>query len=70
MTDEILAWLSTHEGPWAYVLVAAACLFEYVFPPFPGLEASTIADAIVFAIGQPANAAVSEILIRPTVSVL
>lgn len=41
-----------------------------VFPPFPGLEASTIADAIVFAIGQPANAAVSEILIRPTVSVL
>ncbi len=36
MTDDILAWLATHEGPWAYVLVAAACLFEYVFPPFPG----------------------------------
>lgn len=36
MTDEILAWLATHEGPWAYVLIALACLFEYVFPPFPG----------------------------------
>jgi membrane-associated protein len=36
MTDELLAWLETHEGPWAYVLIALACLIEYVFPPFPG----------------------------------
>lgn len=41
-----------------------------VFPPFAGLEASTVAESIVFALGQPDGAAVSEILIRPTVSVL
>jgi len=36
MTDDLLAWLESHEGPWAYVLIALACLVEYVFPPFPG----------------------------------
>lgn len=36
MTAEILAWLETHEGPWAYAVLALACLVEYVFPPFPG----------------------------------
>ncbi|MFN7698553.1 MAG: DedA family protein [Deltaproteobacteria bacterium] len=36
MTDDLLGWLSSHEGPWAYALLALACLLEYVFPPFPG----------------------------------
>jgi membrane-associated protein len=36
MSTELMAWLSTHEGPWAYGLIALACLIEYVFPPFPG----------------------------------
>lgn len=36
MTEDLLAWLSTHEGPWAYLVLGLACLVEYVFPPFPG----------------------------------
>ena len=26
MTDDLLAWLTTHEGPWAYVVLGLACL--------------------------------------------
>jgi membrane-associated protein len=36
MSTELMAWLAAHEGPWAYGLLALACLVEYVFPPFPG----------------------------------
>lgn len=41
-----------------------------VFPAFAGLDAATIADSIVFALAQPDGCSVSEILIRPTASVL
>ena len=41
-----------------------------VFPPFGGLEPGAVADAIVYALSQPQGAAVSSILVRPTVSVL
>lgn len=41
-----------------------------VFPKFDGLQPETVADAIVFALSQPQGAAVSNILVRPTVSVL
>lgn len=41
-----------------------------VFPSFPGLDAQVIADSIVFALQQPPECSVSEILIRPTASVL
>lgn len=36
MLAPILAWLATHDGPWAYVVIGLASLIEYVFPPFPG----------------------------------
>lgn len=41
-----------------------------VFPAFAGISADAVADAIVYAISRPADVAVSEVLIRPTVSVL
>lgn len=41
-----------------------------VFPKFDGLQPEVVADAIVYALSQPKGTAVSEILIRPTVSVL
>ena len=41
-----------------------------VFPAFAGLDASTVADSIVFALSQPEGFSVSELLIRPTASVL
>lgn len=41
-----------------------------VFPAFDGLDAATVADSIVFALSQPDGCSVSEILIRPTASVL
>lgn len=41
-----------------------------VFPAFAGLSADTVADSIVYALSQPPGVSVSEILIRPTVSVL
>lgn len=41
-----------------------------VFPKFEGLQPEVVADAIVFALSQPQGAAVSNILVRPTVSVL
>lgn len=41
-----------------------------VFPAFAGLEAGTVADSIVFALAQPDGCSVSELLIRPTASVL
>ncbi|MEM9195126.1 MAG: DedA family protein [Myxococcota bacterium] len=36
MTDEILRYLREHEGALSYLILAAAALIEYVFPPFPG----------------------------------
>lgn len=39
-----------------------------VYPAFPGLDADTVAQSIVFALTAPDGAAVSEILVRPTVS--
>jgi NADP-dependent 3-hydroxy acid dehydrogenase YdfG len=44
------------------VQAMAAKLFEGVKP----LEASDIADAIVYALGQPEHVAINELLIRPT----
>jgi NADP-dependent 3-hydroxy acid dehydrogenase YdfG len=44
------------------VQAMAAKLFEGVKP----LEASDIADAIVYALGQPDHVAINELLIRPT----
>lgn len=36
MLEAIQAWLGTHEGPLAYVVLACAAMVEYVVPPLPG----------------------------------
>lgn len=36
MTDFLLEWLASHEGPLAYLVLLLAAALEYVFPPFPG----------------------------------
>ena len=36
MTDLLLGWLTSHEGPLAYLVLGLAAALEYVFPPFPG----------------------------------
>lgn len=41
-----------------------------VFPAFAGLHADSVAEAIVYALSQPKGVSVSEILVRPTASVL
>lgn len=36
MTDLLLQWLASHEGPLAYLVLCLAAALEYIFPPFPG----------------------------------
>ncbi len=36
MTDEIQRWLTENEGPFAWLVLAAAAAAEYVMPPIPG----------------------------------
>lgn len=36
MTDVLLRWLASHEGPFGYLALCFAAALEYVFPPFPG----------------------------------
>jgi membrane protein DedA with SNARE-associated domain len=36
MTDVLLQWLASHEGPLAYLALCLAAALEYIFPPFPG----------------------------------
>ncbi len=49
MVDSLLDWLRHHEGPLAYVLLGAASLIEYVFPPFPGDTVALFGVYLVFA---------------------
>ncbi|MGE0786525.1 MAG: DedA family protein [Sandaracinaceae bacterium] len=45
MMEQVLDWLQHHEGPLAYLVVAASSMIEYVFPPMPG---DTVALFAVF----------------------
>jgi membrane protein DedA with SNARE-associated domain len=36
MTDFLLEWLASHEGPLAYLVLGLAAALEYVVPPLPG----------------------------------
>jgi len=36
MTDFLLEWLASHEGPLAYLVLGLAAALEYVLPPLPG----------------------------------
>lgn len=36
VTEAILTWLTENHSPLSYLVLGAAALIEYVFPPFPG----------------------------------